>query len=70
MRHHRLVDGEPVVVPREDEFDIIDHRRPRGEGFVQVGEIARPMVERLAQHLAANGLVDPSKAEGREADRG
>lgn len=42
----------------EEEFDIIDDSRPRGEGFVQIGDVVRPMVQRLAEHLADKAVIE------------
>jgi hypothetical protein len=64
MQHHRIIDGEPVASPPEDEFDLLDDSHPRGRGFVSIGEVARPMMARLRAHLVDKGVIeDTSGAE-------
>jgi hypothetical protein len=58
---YRSVNGD--LVPPVEDFDIIDTRRPRGAGFVSIGVVARPMVARLAQHLADEGVIDQQRAD-------
>lgn len=57
---YRSVNGD--LVPPVEEFDIIDGRRPRGVGFVSIGYVVRPMVQRLAEHLADKGVIDTDRA--------
>jgi hypothetical protein len=62
---YRSVNGD--LVPPVEEFDIIDGRRPRGAGFVSICDVARPMVRRLAEHLANKGVIDPSRVSEGDA---
>ena len=58
---YRSVNGDPV--PPAKELDLIDASRPRGAGFVSIGAVVRPMVQRLSQHLADKGVIDQQRAD-------
>jgi hypothetical protein len=53
---YRNVNGDPVEPVKE--FDLLDEDRPRDGGFVSIGEVARPMVHRLAEHLVSQGVIE------------